>query len=73
MSPIIPVPSEQIKLLTAGLEKGLAVIDKALQRGDTIDVQFSGSTYVSVLVRGDLLLASNVGDSRAIIGQRSGD
>jgi serine/threonine protein phosphatase PrpC len=41
--------------------------------GSGIDIQFSGTTYVSVLVRGDLLLASNVGDSRAVLGHLEGD
>lgn len=35
------------------------------------DIQFSGTTCTSVLLRGDLLLCANVGDSRAILGRKS--
>ena len=37
-----------------------------------IDINFSGTTAVSVLLRGSLCLCANAGDSRAIIGQFDG-
>jgi serine/threonine protein phosphatase PrpC len=33
-----------------------------------IDLSFSGTTSVSVVVRGDFLLTANLGDSRAVLG-----
>lgn len=35
-----------------------------------IDVQFSGSTMVSVIVISNLLICANIGDSRAVIGKK---
>ena len=40
-----------------------------LKTHNSIDIAFSGSTLVSVLIRGDLALCANVGDSRAVIGR----
>jgi len=34
-----------------------------------IDTRFSGTTCILCLVKGDLLYVTNIGDSRAIIGQ----
>jgi len=38
-----------------------------------LDVTFSGSTLVSVFLRGSSLWCANVGDSRAIVGRRKGN
>ena len=40
-----------------------------LKSHNTIDITFSGSTLTSVLIRGNLALCANVGDSRAVIGR----
>jgi serine/threonine protein phosphatase PrpC len=39
-----------------------------IKRRQDIDISFSGTTAVSVLVRGNQCICSNCGDSRAIIG-----
>jgi serine/threonine protein phosphatase PrpC len=44
------------------------VSDEIMQSG--IDVNFSGSTCVSVLLRNSSLFCSNVGDSRAVLGRK---
>ena len=35
-----------------------------------IDVSFSGTTAVSVIIQGDLLTCANIGDSRAVLGKK---
>ena len=39
---------------------------------NTIDVNFSGTTAVNVLIRGEVLYCANTGDSRAILGRFNG-
>ena len=43
--------------------------DLTLQR--VIDVSFSGTTAISILLRGRFLMCANVGDSRAVVGRLS--
>ena len=45
--------------------------DKDLGCLQRIDTLFSGSTCVQVLLRGELILCANTGDSRAVIGRKS--
>lgn len=40
---------------------------------DKVDDSMSGTTAVTVLVRGRMLYVANAGDSRAVIGERRGD
>ena len=42
---------------------------KALINKSTIDVDYSGTTAITVLIRGNYVICSNVGDSRGIIGK----
>ena len=37
---------------------------------NSIDVAFSGSTIVSVIIQGNFLTCANIGDSRAVIGRK---
>lgn len=37
------------------------------------DITYSGSTTVSIIIRGSWLVCSNVGDSRAVLGRKSGN
>eukprot|EP00359_Climacostomum_virens_P003835 CAMPEP_0204918048 /NCGR_PEP_ID=MMETSP1397-20131031/15787_1 /ASSEMBLY_ACC=CAM_ASM_000891 /TAXON_ID=49980 /ORGANISM="Climacostomum Climacostomum virens, Strain Stock W-24" /LENGTH=307 /DNA_ID=CAMNT_0052091139 /DNA_START=277 /DNA_END=1197 /DNA_ORIENTATION=- len=48
---------------------------KRLQSGlenENFDVSYSGSTLISVFIRGSSLFCANVGDSRAVLGKYSG-
>lgn len=40
-------------------------------RKPNIDCSFSGSTAVTVLIRGNMAIGVNAGDSRAIVGRKS--
>lgn len=51
------------------LEQAFEKLYEKLMESD-IDVSYSGSTLVSVLVYGDLVVCANVGDSRAIIANK---
>jgi hypothetical protein len=63
---------DQKRVRSALFQAHLAVAeDLAAQR--IIDVTFSGTTAVSVLIRGRLVLCSNVGDSRAVVGRLTPD
>jgi len=46
-------------------------VDRGLGDDEDIDPTFSGSTACLVLVRGDLLVSCNLGDSRAVLAFRS--
>lgn len=63
---------DQQRVRNALFQAHMAVAeDLAAQR--IIDVVFSGTTAVSVLIRGRLVLCSNVGDSRAVVGRLTPD
>ena len=53
------------------MKNGYVKTNNDLFTNPIVDIQFSGTTCTSVLIRGDLLLCANVGDSRAILGRKS--
>lgn len=54
------------KTMAIAYTESFVGVNNALHRSD-IDDHLSGTTGITVLVRGDVLLVGNVGDSRAII------
>lgn len=57
-------------LVVSGIQNAVLSIENS-----DIDLKFSGSTLVSVLIRGQKIICANVGDSRAVLGNcdRSGN
>ena len=56
-----------------GFSASFLHVNHELMRSTHIDSTLSGSTAVSVLLRGDLVLCANAGDSRAVIGRHRGN
>ena len=52
--------------------KAFTSTNKALHKSG-IDDSLSGTTAITVVVKGDVLYVANVGDSRAIIGSKKDD
>ncbi|CAM9873168.1 unnamed protein product [Pylaiella littoralis] len=50
--------------------ESISTIERALLADPDVDTSFSGTTLVSVCVRGTKLVLTNVGDSRATLGRR---
>lgn len=61
--------AEDVQKFCSVLKIAAKKIDKDLTRLQRIDTIFSGTTCVQVMLRGDLLLCANTGDSRAVIGR----
>ncbi|OMJ74194.1 hypothetical protein SteCoe_26949 [Stentor coeruleus] len=57
-------------LITSGIQNAVSSIENS-----DIDLKFSGSTLVAVLIRGPKIICANIGDSRAVLGtcDRSGN
>lgn len=49
------------------------IVEKRLLKDMSIDTQFSGTTAVSCILRGNVLTAANIGDSRLILGTETSD
>jgi len=64
-----PLPQEDILKLKQILLRAHSATNSDLTHSKAIDISYSGTTSVSVLLRGKLLLCSNVGDSRAVLGR----
>ena len=56
--------------LINALESGFIKTNYDVLSAPGIDVMHSGTTCISALIRGDLLLCANVGDSRAVMGRK---
>lgn len=63
---------DQLRVKAAITQAHLAAAED-LASQQIIDVTFSGTTAVSVLIRGRSILCANVGDSRAVIGRLTSD
>jgi hypothetical protein len=50
-----------------------AAVDDELRRSRRLDAVYSGSTALSIVKQGDLMVVANVGDSRAVLGTTSQD
>ncbi|KAM1949585.1 hypothetical protein ACFX15_009624 [Malus domestica] len=57
----------------ASFVKSFKEMDEELSLDNTIDSFCSGSTAVTVVKQGDHLVIANLGDSRAVLGTRSGE
>ena len=49
------------------LTKSFVNVNKAMHRANGVDDTLSGTTGITIFVKGDMLYVANVGDSRAII------
>ena len=47
-------------------------LEKLILRNPRVDTEFSGTTFVVGLVRGDQLIVGNIGDSRLTLGKMEG-
>lgn len=54
------------------LNKSFIQVQDSLFRDSKINLRFSGSTCVSVLIVGTKIFCSNVGDSRAVLVRKTG-
>jgi len=62
------LPSDDlVKAMKLALKQGIEQTIASLEQSE-IDLSFSGSTLICVLVVGDTLVCANIGDSRAILG-----
>ena len=52
------------------LDKSFAKVSDGLDKNSGINLRFSGSTCVSVLIVGNKVFCANVGDSRAALARR---
>jgi len=65
--------SEDLANLRSGLKAGISALNQDLMRKMQIDTNFSGCTANVTIVRGNWLLTANIGDSRAIVGRKTGN
>lgn len=63
--------SEDLANLRCGLKAGISALNQDLIRKLQIDTNFSGCTANVTVVREKWLLTANIGDSRAIVGQKT--
>ena len=53
------------------LAKSFEITNRALYNDSGIDIYFSGSTCVTVLIVGNKIFCANVGDSRAVLARET--
>lgn len=58
-----------IEKIKKAMKAGFSNVQKSLVAKRAIDINFSGTTAITVMIRDNLCICSNVGDSRAIIGR----
>lgn len=61
----------EITYLNTAFVSAYMTMNNDLLKRPSIDSSFSGSTAVSVLIRGNLAICANAGDSRAILAKKS--
>lgn len=64
-----PTPEDTVNKLKRALISSYRDTIKSLCNKKAIDISYSGTTAVSVLIREDICVCANVGDSRALIGR----
>ena len=67
----MPVSTSLAHTIRTGFTTAFLALNQDLVRKTNIDTSFSGSTAVTLLVRGSFLLCANVGDSRVILGKKT--
>lgn len=60
------VDSNEVK---ESLAKSFAFSNQKLYTDSGLDIYFSGSTCVTILIVGNKVFCANVGDSRAVLGR----
>lgn len=63
------VPELDAKSIKKAFSQAVINLGNDIMARRDLDVESSGSTLVSCLIRGNLLLCANVGDSRAVLGR----
>ena len=71
-SPSFKFCINSLELLENSFKEGYKNTQKSLVNKKSIDLYYSGSTAVSLLLRRPLCICSNLGDSRAVLGQFKG-
>ena len=56
--------------LVRALKFGIYEVDRQIHRSN-VDISFSGSTLVALLVRGNTVVCANIGDSRVVLGRKT--
>ena len=65
---------EDTQKLKKAIQDGFYRVNSELFNPDRgFNITYSGSTAVSIVIRGTWLVCSNVGDSRAVLGRKSGN
>ncbi|CAG9319239.1 unnamed protein product [Blepharisma stoltei] len=65
----LPENDSQINLYAQALVNGILTVERLVQES-MINAEFSGSTLVSLFIRGSSIICGNVGDSRAVLAQK---
>lgn len=67
----MPVSMALAHTIRTAFTTAFLALNQDLVRKTSIDTSFSGSTAITLLVRGSFLLCANVGDSRAVLGKKT--
>jgi len=70
----INITYEDTHKIKKAIQDGFYRVNSELFHPDRgFNITYSGSTTVSIVIRGNWLVCSNVGDSRAVLGRKSGN